>query len=212
MDKSNTAVDPWTERLNDLEKPVKALEFRAIPIGPSPSKVVLGDTGYTDTFRRLVANREKAVLHQSQTHQPTEVEERPWDFCKERPTGLSRSVKMNLMEWLIDFVSVLNIPHWGVSLNGTKKGPVTHGAMGVKFPDTLWFEATFAVDGVIHTVAAERALQGGVSKVTHNGGAVKGELKLSKHIVGFPPHLDVELDVNLDGPPAQRFRFDGVVD
>lgn len=104
----------------------------------------------------------------------------------------------------------INLKNWTVSLDTVRKGPVTSGKVGLKAGDVFWFDAAFSVDGVAHTLHAERPLVGGASTIIFDNAApvTTGEVAIRKHITGFPPHFKAEIDVHLTG---HVYRFDAEI-
>ena len=117
---------------------------------------------------------------------------------------------MELINVFEELLTNHKVENWEVSLNGERKGPVSHGAIGLSRLSLFWATFTFTVDGTVHTVSANRPLTGGDASVLFDTKPVTGaHLTLSKHLVGFPPHLRVEIDIVLND--HERYRFDGTV-
>jgi hypothetical protein len=114
-----------------------------------------------------------------------------------------------IIETLLQGVSLND---WTVSHNHTRKGPVTEARVGVRDGTTFWARFKFQEDGTAHAIEAERSFTGGPATITLDGAAIAGgHIALSKHIKGFlPPHLSVEIDIDLPTAVGQ-YRFDAQV-
>jgi hypothetical protein len=118
---------------------------------------------------------------------------------------------MNLIQIIQTLLQGVSLNHWTVSHNCQRKGPVTEAHTGLRDGTTFWARFKFKEDATEHTITGERDLTGGASSITLDGAAVTGgHIALSKHIQGFPPHLSVEIDFDLQSAAGQ-YRFDAQV-